>query len=72
MRIGKVLSINRKAGVGLISDSNGDRIIFSLKNNISIPGREDLVTFDICFRDGSLRAVDIAVLNYSPITVVHC
>lgn len=65
MRVGRILSINHKAGVGLISDCNGEHIRF-LVAHISAPAsRGDLVTFEIYFLNGSLRAAGIAVLKLS-------
>ncbi len=65
MRTGKILSFNKKAGIGLIEDENGERIKFFAESAESIPERGDVVSFEIAFNSRSLTAVNVATLVLS-------
>lgn len=62
MRKGVILSYNKKAGIGVIKDSNDQHILFNYAEMKGVLLRNRIVDFDIEFCNGSLAAVD---LNFS-------
>lgn len=62
-RTGIILSLNKKAGIGLIQDTNNERIKFFEADAESIPLRGELISFEIDFRNESLVATNIDLLK---------
>lgn len=63
MRIGVIVSYNKKAGFGLIKDANNERIIFPECEIQVTPVRGAVVNFTISLCDGSLCAINIKVIT---------
>jgi len=68
MRKGQVLAYNKTAGVGLINDTNDERIKFYAEGTDQIPARGDEVSFKIGLLKGHLAAIEVSIIN-SPITI---
>ncbi|QPH41266.1 cold-shock protein [Pedobacter endophyticus] len=63
MRTGTIIAYNKKVGVGLIKDSNGQHIKFFETDSDSLPARGAAVTFDIGFRNRALAAINVFILK---------
>ncbi|MCX3267458.1 hypothetical protein [Pedobacter agri] len=59
MRTGIVIAYNRKVKIGVIKDSNEQRIRFYSEDVTNTFQRFDVVQFDIAFIARSLRAVNV-------------
>ena len=68
MRKGQVLAYNKSARVGLINDTNDERIKFYPDGKDQTPARGDEVSFKIGIRKGNLAAIKVSIIN-SPITI---
>lgn len=63
MRTGVIISYNQKVRLGIIKDSNSQKIRFFNENEKVIYKRLDSVTFEIAFVDASLMAVEIVLVT---------
>ncbi|GGE41431.1 hypothetical protein EV200_101652 [Pedobacter psychrotolerans] len=63
MRSGFIISISKTAGIGLIRDSNNQKIRFHVEDTNGVPNKGDLVTFEISFKNWSLAATNVMVLH---------
>jgi len=61
MRSGFIISISKTVGVGLIRDSNNQKIRFHIDDTKGVPTKGDLVNFEICFKNWCLVATDVIV-----------
>lgn len=69
VRSGLIISLNEILGIGLIRDSNNQKIRFYVNDTKEPTIKGDLVTFNINFRNWHLAATDISVLTS---TKKHC
>ncbi|WP_083837973.1 hypothetical protein [Pedobacter agri] len=72
MRTGIVIAYNSKVKIGIIKDSNGQKIRFYLEGVAITFRRFDVVQFNISFIAGSLRAIDVIHVldrNGKPVTM---
>jgi len=65
MRTGQILSFNKKAGIGLIRDTNDEHIKFYIEDSKLHPVRGDNISFEIGFRGGALIAKKLKLLTTS-------
>ena len=65
MRTGKILSYNSKAGVGLIQDTNNQRVKFYIEDCKTRPFGGNEVYFTISFRNGGLIAGNIRMFKFA-------
>lgn len=57
-----ILSLNNKAGIGVIKDSNDQHILFYIEQQIASFKRGQVVYFEIKYLEGVLRAVNVTVI----------
>ncbi|WP_316763186.1 hypothetical protein [Pedobacter aquatilis] len=71
MRRGIILSMNKSARIGLISDINDQHIYFKLDDQSFLPKRGQIISFEIRLINGILMAVDISPAEFGKDADLH-